>query len=633
MGLLLPVALFFGLSIPALLIFYLLKVRRKPRHVASTWLWRDAIEDARASVPFQRLRRNLLMFLQIATLTLITLALGRPVLNLALRESGSAILLVDVSASMGMRARPGGPTRLAEAQDKAARFVASLPQGSQGLLIAYSDRASVAAPFTTDRAKLRSAVQSLTVQAASDHLSEALTLAASLVESAPNPRLVIFSDTASVTAEQLELLGSTPVVIEACGTEAPNFGWVSLDLRKASPTSDLYDLFGQIAAFGLEEQQEARVQIMADESILEVRRVRLLPGAETPLVLEGVELSGQPVLHAMAQTEGQGFDGLEMDNHVWVRVRPSEDLRLLLCTEGNYFLSRALASAGSVEIVTVAPGQPAPPGHFDLAIYDRALPLAPLPVPALYIAVPPWPEAVATPPDQPEGEPALAVGEITNWDPDHPVTQLVQWSTVTVFAARPTAQPPGTRVLVDSGEWPLLLLGRAQNQVTLYLAFDLFESNFPFRAAFMIFVKNVIDFLTSGRAGREVYGLRGGETYSAAVPLEARRVTLISPDNKGWQLRPGPDQRVTFAETYAPGLWRLEVDGAPAESFGVNVMDARETDPAVVASSAIGAGGEIRPGGLGSELRANREIWPWIAAVALLLLMIEWWAYQRGLAS
>jgi hypothetical protein len=39
--------------------------------------------------------------------------------------------------------------------------------------------------------------------------------------------------------------------------------------------------------------------------------------------------------------------------------------------------------------------------------------------------------------------------------------------------------------------------------------------------------------------------------------------------------------------------------------------------------------GERVAAGLGEELKANREIWRWIAAGALALLLIEWALYRR----
>ncbi len=45
MNFLLPLGFFFTASLPALLIFYLLKVKRKPKRVSSTFLWRATVED------------------------------------------------------------------------------------------------------------------------------------------------------------------------------------------------------------------------------------------------------------------------------------------------------------------------------------------------------------------------------------------------------------------------------------------------------------------------------------------------------------------------------------------------------------------------------------------------------------
>ncbi|MCH8333505.1 BatA and WFA domain-containing protein [Candidatus Sumerlaeota bacterium] len=627
MGFILPAALFFALSLPVLLILYFLKVKRRPERVSSTWLWREALQDTRASVPFQRLRRNLLMFLQLLALALLTFALARPVLNLVRRESSSVLILVDTSASMGMRSTPNGPTRLEEAISKATRLIASLTPGSQALLMDFADRAIVTVPLTTDRAKLRSALGDLEVKAAPGDLFSAVSLAASLIESAPNPRVVIFSDSAELSEEILESLHSTPVVVEACGEEAVNFGWTALDLRQRSATSGTYDLFGQIKAYGGVER-EVTVRIEADDQILEVRRVRLFPDEESGIVIENLRLSGEPVIHSVAESDPGDPDALAMDNEVWAQVRPSQKLRLLLCTPGNPFLSLALMSLRHIEVINVAPDQSPPTGHYDLAVYDRAIPRDPPAAPALYIAYSPWDRAGETENAPPE----VAVGEITDWDPDHPVTRLVQWSTVAVFAARPGQVQPGSRVLVEADDVPLLILGRAENQVVLHLTFDLFRSNLPRRLAFPIFIKSAVDWLTHDRAGKEVRALRGGETFSVSVDDPGSRLTIRSPNNRAWTVTPGPDGTISFGETYTAGLWSLEADGKVIERFGVNLLNAQESDPALIQSATANARGEIRQTGLESDLRSNREIWKWIVIVVLGLLMIEWIAYQRSLA-
>src|SRR5437764_13972714 len=70
-----------ALAIPALLILYFLKLRRREMAVSSTLLWKKAIQDLQVNAPFQKLRRNLLLLLQLLLLILLVLALSRPVSN------------------------------------------------------------------------------------------------------------------------------------------------------------------------------------------------------------------------------------------------------------------------------------------------------------------------------------------------------------------------------------------------------------------------------------------------------------------------------------------------------------------------------------------------------------------------
>src|SRR5687768_18172674 len=58
MGLLLPIALaLLALAIP-IIIFYMLKLRRRDQSVSSSLLWRRALLDRTANAPWQRLRRD-----------------------------------------------------------------------------------------------------------------------------------------------------------------------------------------------------------------------------------------------------------------------------------------------------------------------------------------------------------------------------------------------------------------------------------------------------------------------------------------------------------------------------------------------------------------------------------------------
>ncbi len=77
MGFLLPTALaLLTLAIP-IVIFYMLRLRRESLQVASSLLWRRAVQDRTANAPWQRLRRNLLLLLQLLLLLLLVFSLAR----------------------------------------------------------------------------------------------------------------------------------------------------------------------------------------------------------------------------------------------------------------------------------------------------------------------------------------------------------------------------------------------------------------------------------------------------------------------------------------------------------------------------------------------------------------------------
>src|SRR5688572_5368089 len=100
MGFLAPAALFLAsLAIP-IIIFYMLKLRRQPARVSSLFLWQQVLEDRRANAPWQRLRRHLLLLLQLLILALLVMALARPYFTVQARVQGNVVLLLDASASM-----------------------------------------------------------------------------------------------------------------------------------------------------------------------------------------------------------------------------------------------------------------------------------------------------------------------------------------------------------------------------------------------------------------------------------------------------------------------------------------------------------------------------------------------------
>src|SRR3954452_5016314 len=118
------------LSIPALLVLYFLKLRRREMLVSSTLLWRKAIQDLQVNAPFQKLRQNVLLLLQLLLLLLLTLALSRPVANVTPTAGKMTVIIIDRSASMAAT-DINGKSRLEEAKRRAQDLVGTMGRDSQ----------------------------------------------------------------------------------------------------------------------------------------------------------------------------------------------------------------------------------------------------------------------------------------------------------------------------------------------------------------------------------------------------------------------------------------------------------------------------------------------------------------------
>src|SRR6186997_1739596 len=104
-----PAAFAFAAAIPVVILFYLLKRKRVVQLVSSTLLWQKYLAETQASAPFQRLRHNWLLLIQLLLLLLAVFALSRP--YFAGTTKGGRILVVILDGSASMQSTDESPTR------------------------------------------------------------------------------------------------------------------------------------------------------------------------------------------------------------------------------------------------------------------------------------------------------------------------------------------------------------------------------------------------------------------------------------------------------------------------------------------------------------------------------------------
>src|SRR5512144_3023751 len=128
-----PLAFAFAATIPVVIVFYLLKRKRVVKLVSSTLLWQKFLAETQASAPFQRLRKNWLLILQLILLLFAVVALSRPYFATKIKPAQLRVLILDASASM--QATDETPSRFERARAEALKWVDSLAGTDQMVIL------------------------------------------------------------------------------------------------------------------------------------------------------------------------------------------------------------------------------------------------------------------------------------------------------------------------------------------------------------------------------------------------------------------------------------------------------------------------------------------------------------------
>ena len=149
---------FLGLFLPVIAL-YLLKQRRRRMQVATLMFWDKILRDEQTVTSLARLKKLLSLLLQLLFITLLTLALARPLLSGDLTATRRLVVFVDTSASMLVKEGEG--TRFELARQKALDLVKGLAQGDTMMLVTVDQATEVILPFTNRKRDLEDAINSL----------------------------------------------------------------------------------------------------------------------------------------------------------------------------------------------------------------------------------------------------------------------------------------------------------------------------------------------------------------------------------------------------------------------------------------------------------------------------------------
>ncbi|MFQ3647679.1 MAG: BatA domain-containing protein [Anaerolinea sp.] len=601
-----------ALAIPILLL-YMLRLRRREAVVSSHFLWQRALKDYAANTPWQRLRRHLLLLLQLLALALLVVALARPALPGSTPSLGRVVVLLDASASM-QTVEADGQTRWALALEQARQLVDELGVGDEMLLLRVGQTVDVLSDFTADRARLLAALEAAEVGFGLADWETAFTTAAASASAQPDTRIIILSDGSSGQLGEIVLPATvTQPRLILIGQRSDNVALGMLAIRD-EPAGGR-QIFAQVVNHGARPVTLSLTFRL--DGVLWRSQEATIDGESLRSFTLSVAQPFETVQAALVVPPEQ--DALALDNVAFAAAPLRQSRRVLLVSAAPFsFVERVLSVLPGVQLVQGDPTRATlPVERYDAYVFEGYLP-AVLPEADLLLVNPPRDTALFTR----DGVRDLP-REVQVVQPDHPLLPFVDLSALNLrqlsVIRSATLQP-----LVTMGGEPLLLAGERGTQQIALLPFALSDSDLPLQIAFPILMANLLEWFTPQTQLVRAGSLLPGDLLPLTPPLAATSMRVVDPLSASVML--APDGLYMAA---LPGLYRVEAYQGEAllasQWVAVNLFDLESR--IAPADGLILSGTPITP--TEEQALSLRDVSPWVALLALLALLIEWGVYHR----
>lgn len=633
-------------AIPIVIVLlYFLKLKRQPLEVPSTYLWSRTIEDLHVNTIWQRLRRNILLFLQLLLILLLILALLRPGWRGTELSDERFVFLIDNSASMSATDRD--PSRLEAAKELTADIVGQMKAGNSAMVISFSNQAQVRQTYTESRRALRRQIDNIQPTAHSTDIGDALRAAAGLanpgltrlenqqaVDEALPATVYILSDGGFRQVTDFAIGNLTPIFVPVGEEDAENVGIVAFSTDRNPEDPLRMQAFCSIANYGLEKVTVLIELFIQDES------VDLVELTVEPQQEKGWHFDLPDLDEAVLRLDMQHDDALQIDNVAYSAVNRPRLSRVLVVTPGDEALRMALSTDQIRELALVSIVSPnvlnqqehqsqAATGAYDLIIYDRCQPVRMPQANTLFIGALPsdnrwkW-KATKKPP------------AIIDIDQVHPLSQLINMNFVMIAEGYTLTPPPGSNVLFDAIDGPIFAVGPREGLEDAVLGFPLLttedgettpNTTWSLRPSFPVFVYNAVRYLGGSRGSSGVTSIRAGESITLRSVVTTNSLTVVTPRGRKSQVTRDSQNTFVYTDTEELGVYEVRHPGTDfTQRFVVNLFDAQESNIAPRADVELGHKTVEGVPGLQST---RKELWKWILFLGFLVLAVEWYIYNR----
>lgn len=618
-------ALLFLLLIP-LIIFYFLKLKRPRMEIASLALWRQVINDNRVNSPFQKFKRNLLLLLQVLLLCLLALAAMQPFLQGNVEQAEYLPILIDCSASMGAVDAESGKSRLELAKDEVRKIIEGLHSGQKLTLIEVTTTARRLTEFTDNKPVLLNELEKLEVSEVPSRLEDGLQLAQALTRTFAIDKVRLYSDgnlptrpnAQGVPLAVIDFDLSYDLEFHQLPAAGANIGITAFNARRGSV--DAWDVFVRVE--GAEAASSAaEVQLLRNGEPIGAPEVVILDKGQSQRIVFNVDADESARLEARLTPDGH--DALSADNVAYLDVPVGREL-LVYCSPDLRTYRHSLNALEGLVIDPDDDGESTLSGY-DLVVSNTEDDLSREATTYLFVGVIPdeLSSLVSVRTD---------LAEVVDWKRDAPLLQHVQLKEVQISDLPVRAEGVedgdfeelGYELLCFGNEGPLIVRKRDGPRLYYYLLFHTDRSTLPFRVGFPILVQNAVNIALQQASLSELRAI----TTGVLPPVELQPDETLTVEGPRGSESYTTDENGVLDGVAAPAVGEYDVrrGGSIVRRIGAGLLNSTETSLFGVDELQFR---EVPVEAESERLQADKPLWSTLALAAFIMLLIEWWYFQK----
>jgi hypothetical protein len=599
----------------AVVALYLLDRSRRKQVVSTLRFWSDA--DVRTQLQHRRkIQQPWSLLLEIISLLLLLLAIAGPRLGVIDSTGRDHVLILDTSAwmgSLGTRTQNGRQmTLFDEARDAARAYLRSLPARDRVMLVRADALATPATAFESDFGVVEEAIRRSQPGWSALNLDQALEFA-QRAQKLQSQRAgeIVFAGAGRVPEEQAELTNlPSNLRVLLSGAPQENVGLRKIGLRRSLAAPDAWDIYVAVHNYGA-KPHDVDLELQFGQSFVGAKKVQLKPGAEQQETFS-YRATGRGYLEARLNVH----DAFPQDDRAVMELPGETSLHAVIYSKEPEMLRALFASNPQLDATFEDPAKYDPAVKAQVVVLDRFTPLMPPQADSIWIE--PAPNGSPIPVKETKANVHLA-----GWNDDTPLGAGLRTQDVVLESAQVLTAAPGDMVAAESSAGPLVVARESKSGKLAVLGFQPGRPSMKYQLATPLLIANILKWMAP-----EMF--RSRDVQAGTVGLV--RVP-VGEDTDASTIRVVDESQRPLPFTIEDGMLQI-FSGAPG---AVSVLTGdREsvyslTLPDVAEAVWRPPAGVRRGVPKAAEMAASPpEIWPWLAALGGLGLLLDWLLYGRS---